>query len=124
MVRHAMFKTNRRLPAFVSIPQALGIFVCCVALVMLFCLGKQIIREFDNLNMAQVDNVQWSLAQVEIELLMFAQAEIVAHPDDPASMSELHKRFDIYYSRVMNVDQMAGFRIFRPIHSLSSIYNM
>lgn len=53
-------------------------------------------REIRQLGSAQSDNVQWSLAQAEVEYLEYTRQLEIA----PTNLVTLRRRFDVFYSRV------------------------
>ena len=62
-------------------------------------------REIRLLASAQSDNVQWSLAQAEVEFLEYTrQLEIT-----PPELIELKQRFDVFFSRVRTVQAATVF---------------
>ena len=75
-------------------------------LVLLAMLATNIARQLDVLGASSIDNVQWTLSQMDVELLTL---EIVV--DDarhaPGRLDEVRKRFDIAYSR-FNTLQAGG----------------
>ena len=61
--------------------------------------GRDVMRKIDAQSNSSADNVQWALSQADVELL---QLSIVmdATVQNPAMTPELHKRFDVFYSRI------------------------
>lgn len=75
-------------------------------------LGVQMYREVSALRSAPQDNVQWTLAQVEIELLTLINALRTAEGAGSAQsrlLDEARKRFDIFYSRHSTIAQSQAF---------------
>lgn len=60
--------------------------------------GAHLWREVVELRAASEDNVQWSMAQLEVELLRFEQAVSVAETE--GELADVRRRFDVFYSRV------------------------
>ncbi|GKX33595.1 MAG: histidine kinase [Rhizobiaceae bacterium MnEN-MB40S] len=91
------------------------ILAICVA--MLSVLGSRMAREIASLQSAPLDNIQWNLTQIEIEYLSLLNsintAQDEAGPNESA-LSELRKRFDIFYSRI---DTLHTGRSFRQIEN-------
>lgn len=56
-------------------------------------------RELDKLATARGESMQWSLAQVEVEHLALVNAAVLAGDEEDASLKELRRRFDVFYSR-------------------------
>lgn len=76
------------------------ICVVLVSVVTVFFLSESVRREIDALASANSDTTQWSLAQAEVDLLYLRLAAQQATPDNPASLNDVRRRFDIFYSRV------------------------
>nr|WP_321510962.1 ATP-binding protein [uncultured Celeribacter sp.] len=87
-----------------------SVLVVCVALVT--GLSWLVFREIDDLSTANSDNIQWSLAQVDVEYLRFLlalkEAE-TAVPGDPA-LDAVRRRFDVFYSRMKTIENGEIFR--------------
>lgn len=70
-------------------------------------------RQIDDMAAANANSTQWSLAQSEVELLtlLTAMHEVAAAPEDarPALLSQVRRRFDIFYSRIVTVEQSPSF---------------
>lgn len=90
-----MAKVISAWPKRLTIAAALAIALFSVA-VALF--SAEILRELEGLRASPHDNVQWSLAQVEVEQLVLLGA-IDDAQEGKASLSEVRRRFDILYSR-------------------------
>ncbi|MEO4041404.1 ATP-binding protein [Hoeflea sp. CAU 1731] len=91
------------------------ILAICVA--MLSVLGSRMAREIASLQSAPLDNIQWNLAQLEIEYLSLLNSINTAQDaagSNESSLSELRKRFDIFYSRI---DTLHTGRSFRQIEN-------
>ncbi len=74
--------------------------VLLIAVGGLTVLGVQVKRELSLLSRAPKDNLQWSLAQLEVELLLADSAAQTAQAGDAGSLDAFRQRFDIFYSRV------------------------
>ena len=90
------FKTGRRTIA------VLAGLAACIAIAFL---TQNVIREIRLLGSASSDNVQWSLAQTEVEFLEL-QNQIKSVPVD---LVQLRQKFDIFYSRIITVRNAAVF---------------
>jgi PAS domain S-box-containing protein len=91
-----------RLPGWVRVTAlVLGIGSCLTLVAGLSWMARQ---EVDGLSTANSDNVQWGLAQAQVELLQFQLALEVAQ-DDPARVIDVKRRFDVFYSRVSTLDR-------------------
>ena len=89
-------------------PSALGLSLVLAVLVVLaglVALGLRVVAELDQLSAAPLDNVQWSLSQLEVELIDLTAAAIVVDGSDPSeSLLRVRRRFDIFYSRVATLN--------------------
>lgn len=89
-----------------------------VALVLVFCIALiggmswMVLRELDSLSQANSDNLQWSLAQADVEFLQF-RLELEQARTDPARLDQLRRRFDIFYSRMATLENGQVFRTLR-----------
>ena len=69
-------------------------------IVSLALLGNQVRKELRTLRHASFDNVQWSLSQLEVDLLVFQRALDNAHHDDSVSaLKNIRRRFNVLFSR-------------------------
>jgi len=73
------------------------------ALVFLGQIGANVRHQIDSLATANSDNTQWSLAQLDVELLALKTAIFAAGVEPQGADSEVRLRFDILYSRVNTV---------------------
>lgn len=88
----------RGLPA-ISRKNALAGFVLVGAgLLLLALLATNIARQIDPLGSSSIDNVQWTISQMDVELLTLQVAVHDAY-DGRADLDEVRRRFDIAYSR-------------------------
>ena len=79
---------------------AAGLFLLAVTLV-LGLLATQLMQELARLRSASTDNVQWSMAQVQVELLVLETAvDDAIHEETPEALDAVRQRFDIFYSRI------------------------
>ena len=90
-----MAKVISAWPKRLTIAAALAIALFAVAVGMF---ATEILRELDGLKASPRDNVQWSLAQVEVEKLVLLDA-IRDAEEGTAPLGEVRRRFDILYSR-------------------------
>lgn len=77
-----------------------------VAVVLLgFCMaavaaiGWLVLRQIDDLSTSNSDNLQYTLSRVDVEFLQFEFAMLEAQ-QDPALLSGVRRRFDVFYSRL------------------------
>ncbi len=67
--------------------------------VVIVFLIKEVRDDLGHLESASSDNVQWTLAQAEVEFLEF-NAVLRAEPETADELAELRRRFDVFYSRI------------------------
>lgn len=69
------------------------------AILVVAVLAFRLQGELNSYQQDAVDNIHWNISQLELDIVRFAaEAEIVQlKPDEP--LSELRKRFDLFYSR-------------------------
>ncbi|MBB93408.1 MAG: hybrid sensor histidine kinase/response regulator [Rhodobacteraceae bacterium] len=89
---------------------AAAALVICVALVAWMALA--VLRQLDGLSSANSDNLQWSLSQAQVEFLVFQLALEEAN-EDPQSLADVRRSFDIFYSRMSTIENGAVFRAMR-----------
>ncbi|TMV61447.1 hypothetical protein FGG78_35175, partial [Thioclava sp. BHET1] len=93
---------------------AIGI---CLALIATLAMG--IIRELRDLKTANSDNIQWVLAQTDVEYLQFALAIDAARAEQPqaspSALADVRRRFDIFYSRIRTIEQGPAFARMRAL---------
>lgn len=67
--------------------------------VLVLVTGSRLLAEIEALKAAPRDNVQWTLSQLEVDLLLLDQA-IRRASTAPETLAAVRKRFDLFYSRV------------------------
>lgn len=72
-------------------------------------LGVMVQREIDAFSTANSDNLQWNLAQADVEFLRF-QLAVVQAETDRGSLDTVRLRFDIFYSRMITLRDGRLFR--------------
>lgn len=80
----------------------------------IFRYSADVRTEIDHLAIANSDNLQWSLAQLEVEFdrlrITLLESAPTAEAPTPAALSEIAQRFDIFYARVQTVLEGQRFR--------------
>lgn len=80
-----------------------------VASCAIILLGLNVAQDIDRLGSARSDNVQWTLAQTNVEFL-----ELKTKVDDPSvDLAELRQRYDVFYSRINTVRRATVFQDLR-----------
>lgn len=88
--------------------QALFGLLFVVGIAAATVLNVQIFRQAQDFREAPRDNVQWTLAQLEVEVLNFAAA--LAQSQHSLDLPNVRKRFDLFYSRVALLNTGGMFR--------------
>ncbi len=86
----------------------------------IWVLGTDARREIDDLATASGDSSQWSLAQTEVEFLALESAVLAVLAGRTEDLSEVRKRYDIYYSRLQIAKTAAALKLIREIPSVVS----
>jgi PAS domain S-box-containing protein len=82
----------------------------CVILVLLGMLAVEIHRELNELRSAPRDNLQWTLSQMEVDLLVLVDTiDAVDRSDEPV-LPDIRRRFNTFYSRISTLQSGAFFR--------------
>ena len=95
-----------------------------IILLLAFCMGTVagmawvVLRQIDELSTANSDNLQWSLAQADVEVLQLELALRKAIAD-PAQLGEVRRRFDVFYSRIGTLERGDVFRTLRSASDFS-----
>ncbi|MGC5198359.1 PAS domain S-box protein, partial [Aphanothece microscopica] len=89
------------------VPVVLGIGFAVAAL-------WEIGRQLDSVRAAQSDNMTWTVAQLEVDLLNHAIAvergAVAGAEDMPAALADVRRSFDVLYSRAVILDRRARLR--------------
>jgi PAS domain S-box-containing protein len=85
------------------------LFIALAAAVVIW-LVLQVANNMSVLRSSPQDNVQWSLAQLDVELLAVEIAAREVKSNDAASLAKLRQRFDVFYSRAKTTATMPIFR--------------
>ena len=88
------------------------------AVVILF-LGLGIVRDIELLKTAGTDDVQWTLAQTEVEFLQFQNSVLEAQADPTADLTRVRQSFDIFFSRV---DTLTKGQLYRPLDQIPEFH--
>ena len=88
------------------------IVVTAAIAIALSVFSVRIYGGLETLRATSRDNVQWSLAQLEVEyLVLLVAVDSAQETDDPAGLKELRQRFDIFYSRTSLVAESDVFDV-------------
>ena len=92
-----------------NLKRFLTVFMGFVTVALVAFLAFNVVREIRLLGSAQSDNVQWALAQVEIEFLEFANQA----SQEPIDIIQLREEFDVFFSRVTTLEEASAFEDLR-----------
>lgn len=81
-----------------ALAAAAGLFLALTSGIV--TLANQAFREIVTLNIAKSDNLQWTLAQTEVEFLSFYNELVRVDAGEVSQLPELRRWFDIFYSRI------------------------
>lgn len=85
-------------------------------------LSLDVVRKIDQQSTASTDNVQWTVAQVNVEylqlLLTVKDAQVGHEPLD-----EVRRRFDVFYSRMTTMKRSPIFSVLREDKAFSASYD-
>lgn len=76
--------------------------------VLVLVTGSRLLAEIEALKAAPRDNVQWTLSQLEVDLLLLDQA-IRRASTAQGTLTAVRKRFDLFYSRVDTLSKGSAF---------------
>ena len=79
---------------------AAAVFCILGGLAGLGYLAVSVVEDLTALASAESDNKQWTVIQTEVEFLEFARELAEAVGDDNADLSDMTRRFDVFYSRM------------------------
>ncbi|SFC09711.1 hybrid sensor histidine kinase/response regulator [Tropicimonas isoalkanivorans] len=79
----------------------------------------QVSRHLNSLNVARSDNVQWTLSQLEVDYLLLQMALREAEDDSAASLAQVRRRFDLFYSRLATIDKGTAYTPLKSEFSFS-----
>lgn len=80
-------------------------------------LSREVLRDLDGLSSAPIDDVRWTLSQTEVELLRMILALRDA-ADDPSDLSNVRRRFDVFYGRI---DTLATSKLFASFRTSAGV---
>lgn len=81
----------------------------------------QLNSELSRLKSAPTDNVQWAMAQVQVEMLVLEDAlQQASRNPSSGNLAEIRRRFDVFYSRVSTIQNG---QIFSDIIKETSIHD-
>lgn len=81
-------------------------------------LGRAAFARFNALSNARTDNLQWNMAQLEVELLQLLNALQQARGNTTTDLAPLRQRYDIYYSRVSTLRESALYQELRDLEKV------
>ena len=75
-------------------------------------LAVAVVQDLRELESAHSDNVQWTISQSEVEFLEFSKQLNGIEAGTAAELTNLRRRFDIFYSRIATLESAS---IYRPL---------
>ncbi|WP_420567195.1 ATP-binding protein [Thalassovita sp.] len=81
-----------------------------VSLMLLVPIWVQVTERLEEMQVSRRDNVIWTITQLEVEFLELEKAALRLQIEDEAALPELHRRFDVFYSRVGTLQQSPLYR--------------
>lgn len=113
MSDHPTDSPSTRISAFLRRRRAAAVVLTLLAAMLLIAtLSLDVVRKIELQSTASSDNVQWTVAQVNVEYLSLKIAVDNAM-EGTASLDEVRRRFDVFYSRMTT---MKNSPIFRGLH--------
>ena len=79
----------------------------------LLFLAQSVVEDLGNLASAQSDNQQWTITQAEVEFLEFANALADITADKTLPVSDMRRRFDVFYSRVTTLERASIYQVLK-----------
>lgn len=86
--------------------------ICLIATAVL---TVQVFLRIDDYRAAQGDNVQWTVAKLEVEHAKYILAIEHLSPTEPRTLADLRQRFDVLYSRVDTLTNATNYQ--QALHS-------
>lgn len=101
---------NTRIDTLTRSPREGFRFVVLGFLLILFLsqtllLGRSVVTQLRSLSSASTDNLQWNIAQMEVELLRMRVALETVERVGEGALPDLRRRFDVFYSRFDTVSE-------------------
>ena len=100
--------------------RAIAIIAGLVAFMAISSLTYNVVREIRLLGSARSDNVQWALAQTQVEFLEFT----IQLNETNLDLVKLRQRFDVFYSRITTVRSATVFENLRENANVRVILNV
>lgn len=82
----------------------------CVVLALLAILAVEVRRELSELRSAPGDNLQWTLSQMEVDLLVLVDTIDTVDSSGGPALSDIRRRFNTFYSRISTLRSGAFYR--------------
>jgi PAS domain S-box-containing protein len=81
-----------------------------VSLGLLIPIWLQVTERLEKMQVSRRDNVGWTIAQLEVEFLELEKASQQLQIEGAPALPELHRRFNVFYSRVGTLTQSPLYR--------------
>ncbi len=96
-------RSARNLPLFSKLLLGLALLLLPLLTLQAVRMGHQVVQRLEGLSTAATDSMQWMLSQVEVDHLKLELA--TASTKSPQDLPQLRRQFDIYYSRIVTLQE-------------------
>ncbi|MBC7675490.1 MAG: PAS domain S-box protein, partial [Rhodoferax sp.] len=97
-----MAKSTPRLAAFARALQPAIMVFAAAAVAVVLVLGVRLRGELQAFQEEPVDNIHWNVTQLELDAVRFEAETELAQVEPNLPLTELRKRFDLFYSRAQS----------------------
>ncbi|WP_435231148.1 ATP-binding protein [Pseudopelagicola sp. nBUS_20] len=77
--------------------------IASLLLIMIFSVSLEVRSNLERLRISSSDNIQWTVSQIEVEMLEFLEAITIARNQDNKALARVRQEFDIFYGRVQTL---------------------
>lgn len=91
------------------------------AVIVIAFLSLDVVRKINQQSTASTDNVQWSVAQINVEYLQLLVVAEAAR-DGEVTLDEVRRRFDVFYSRMTTMKNSPVFVVLREDPEFAKAY--
>ncbi len=100
-------QNQRRLRRFRRIIAIFGTVILLLLFGESIWLGSKILQRLEELSIAQTDNFQWNITQIEVEHLKVEKEAL--RVESANDLNEMRRAFDVFYSRIVTVRESSVF---------------
>ena len=91
------------------------------AVLVIAVLSLDVVRKINQQSTASTDNVQWSVAQINVEYLQLLLV-VEGARDGEMQLDEVRRRFDVFYSRMNTMKRSPVFAVLREDPEFAKSY--